>query len=389
MKKINSFILFLLISIMATANDFDIVVDQILESNPTIQNEIAKSNAEYLYLRTENNFANPDISFEALFGEFGENKFNVGVSQSFDWPSLYKARSRQSESWRIASESAIAETKNQIQLEASTILASIVTSQNKIELYQQIADKFSDLLTTYEAEYQRGNVSILDVNKLRVEVADNLAALENEQLIYDELLSSLSILSGSADFESQVSMIDIIPHFELNPLETYINSALTNSPKIAAINARRDLAEREINVTSASNLPGFSLGYRYSYEGLQNFHGFSFGMTLPTWGNQGKKIAAKAALTSVEIEQNNTIIALKKEIERDYNKAVILKKQINRYGNALITSDNLGMLLKAYEGGQLDLTAYIQDVSYFLNAQIQLHDLQLQLATTIFRLNSY
>ena len=184
-------------------------------------------------------------------------------------------------------------------------------------------------------------------------------------------------------------MIDIIPHFELNPLETYINSALTNSPKIAAINARRDLAEREINVTSASNLPGFSLGYRYSYEGLQNFHGFSFGMTLPTWGNQGKKIAAKAALTSVEIEQNNTIIALKKEIERDYNKAVILKKQINRYGNALITSDNLGMLLKAYEGGQLDLTAYIQDVSYFLNAQIQLHDLQLQLVTTIFRLNSY
>ena len=48
-----------------------------------------------------------------------------------------------------------------------------------------------------------------------------------------------------------------------------------------------------------------------------------------------------------------------------------LRETMSQYGKALVVSDNMGLLRRAYESGTITLTNFVLDVNFFVDADIQ------------------
>lgn len=378
-------------SFLASATDFNSVVESIVNSNPEIKAAALNNIADRLARSTENNLENPEISVETLFGVYGDKKYNAELSQAFDWPGAYKARSRRNSAADAAAQAALTAQAADYRRQVSDLLVNYIGIKQRIANYNDIIDHFSKLMAANESAYSRGEVSVLDINKLRIELADLHAALAEERLSLEETYSQIITLAGNSDDNTPalIQSLDQLPIINLQPLNDYTDNLAERAPEIIALNRNADASNADVKVAKSESLPGFSLGYRYSNEDSQSFNGFTLGLSIPAWGNRGKKSAAQAKLAADQFAAQTAATALRNKIESDHAAALILKDQIDAYGKALITSDNLGLLNRAYTAGQITITDYITDVNYFKQAQNTLITLQTRYASILTRLSTY
>lgn len=389
MKKI---IIACIASLATTAGysaDFNNIVNRIVAADPALQTERLQATADLLGMSTENNLENPEISFEGLFGQFGDNKYNLELSQSFDWPGVYSARHNQLNAARRFSAATLMVSAADKRQQAAELIINIVNSRRKIENYARVTAQFKSLLDIYETEYRKGNVSILDLNKLRIEVAD-LEILHADELIsLNGLTSDLATFcDNNPEILNEVGNMTDFPLLPISDLDNYLAN-VDNSPEIEAARAQNELNLQGITVTKREGLPGFSLGYRFSREDGQTFHGLTFAMSIPAWGNRGKKAAAEAAAATSGFALSALSTNIENSIRRTYSTASLLRDRIAFYGQALDASDNIALLDKAFEAGQIELTHYIQDVKYFIEAENNYGDLQARYLTSLIMLNRY
>lgn len=371
------------------ADNFDNIVNRIVAADPTLQTERLQATADLLEMSTENNLENPEISFEGLFGQYGDNKYNLELSQSFDWPGVYSARHSQMNAARRFSEATLLVSAAEKRQQAAELIINIVNSSRKLENYMRVTVQFRSLLDTYENQYLKGNVSILDLNKLRIEVADLEILYADELISMNNLKSELATLcNNNRAIIYEIDNITDFPLLPINALDDYLAN-VDNSPEIEAARAQNELNLQGITVTKREGLPGFTLGYRFSREEGQTFHGFTFAMSISAWGNRGKKAAAEAAAATSGFALSALSTNIENSIRRTYSTATLLRDRIASYGEALEASDNIALLNKAFEAGQITLTSYIQDVNYFIEAENNYGDLRARYLTSLAMLNRH
>lgn len=389
MKKL----IFLCIASMATAigfaDDFDNIVSRIVNADPSLQTERLQSAANLLEMSTANNLENPEISFEGLFGQFGDNKYNLELSQSFDWPGVYGARRNLMNAASRFSDATLMVSAADKRQQASELVLNIINSRRKLKSYERVSSQFKSLLETYESQYQKGNVSILDLNKLRIEVADLEVLYADELINMTDLTSSLAkVCDNDPGILNEIKNLTDFPLMPINDLDTYLD-AVEKSPEIKAAQAKNELNLQGITVTKREGLPGFSLGYRFSHEDGQIFHGLTFAMSIPAWGNRGKKAAAEAAAATSAFALRVLTTNIENSVRRTHDTAMILRDRMSYYGEALHASDNIALLDRAFADGQINLTSYILDVRYFVDAESNYSDLQCRYLTALVMLNRY
>ena len=137
------------------------------------------------------------------------------------------------------------------------------------------------------------------------------------------------------------------------------------------------------------NLPGFSLGYLHVNELGTHFNGFKRGLSLPLFSNRNKVAASKALLRSLENEETSVEVAKLSEMYSDRAKVLMLHKEINEYRPVFEDSNNIALLKKALDGGEISLLTYLQEVNYFLSAQREYMDIVYQYHYSLARLNRY
>ncbi|MDE7135443.1 MAG: TolC family protein [Muribaculaceae bacterium] len=369
------------------ALDFNSVVELAVAVNPEIAVSTSQSIAELSLLQTENNLDNPEISFEGLFTPLGENKYNIELSQSFDWPGVYAARRQQLNTAKLLADYNIQIAKNDCRMQAAEAIITIIGSKLKIAELSDILERYNVLKQTYIEAQQRGNITKLDLNKLLIEIADLEASIAEENYSLNQARSTLAaICGGSESVMNEAEHLTSLPEGQLLSVNDYITTAAANSPKIAAAKAQTSLSGYEMKTIAKENLPGFTLGYRFAREDGVNFNGFTFGMSIPSWGNRGKKAAAQASINASTLAERATETSIEQQIIGIHNSASNLKSQIDTYGSALIATDNIALLDRAYKTGQITLTDYIQDTHYFHEAQNRLTDLRMRYANQIMQL---
>lgn len=389
MKKLISLCVASMVTAIGLASDFNDIVNRIVKSDPTLQTERLQSTANLLEMGTANNLENPEISFEALFGQFGDNKYDIELSQTFDWPGVYSARRTQMNAARRFSDATFRVSAADKRQQAAELILNLINSRRKLENYKRVSSQFKSLLETYESQYQKGNVSILDLNKLRIEVANLDILYADEYINMTDLTSSLTtICNNDPGAVEETKNLTDFPLMPINDLDDYLD-AIERSPEIEAARAQNELNLHGITVTKREGMPGFSLGYRFSREEGQTFHGLTFAMSIPSWGNRGKKAAAEAAAATSEFAMRALSNNLENSIRQTYNSASFLRDRISYYGKALHASDNLSLLDRAFTAGQIDLTSYIQDVRYFVDAENSYGDLQCRFLSALVMLSRY
>ncbi|WP_289860307.1 TolC family protein, partial [uncultured Muribaculum sp.] len=93
MKSLIGITTILTISLSAQAQNFDQLLNSVLSNNQAVASSRYANESELLNLKSENNLPDPEVEVEYQWGrhEVGD-KFDINVSQGFDWPGVYRAR---------------------------------------------------------------------------------------------------------------------------------------------------------------------------------------------------------------------------------------------------------------------------------------------------------
>ena len=284
MKRIIILSAIIILGISVNANDFDNALFEIISNNPTLAASNAENEAEINELKSENNLPDPEIGYEHKWGKEGA-KWGIDISQSFEWPGAYSARKKAinstSEAFKYLNKSNYLNKLVEIKL----LLIDIINIHKQISLVSQLESQIDSLTLKYQQGAKQGEVTILDLNKLKIEkiaLTRQNKELKNQ---LNNLKSTLLVENGGNDISSILAHLNSYPDETILSTEKYEELFREYDPEIAQYSSISKAQEYNSKALNMSKFPSFSLGYKLENELGTYFNGFSVGISIPAFSS--------------------------------------------------------------------------------------------------------
>ena len=371
------------------ANNIDYVLQQIKLNNTQLKALNAEIEAQTADIKSSNNLSDPTIDGAYLFGvgSIGD-KWELGVSQEFDWPGIYSARGKVNKARIEALAQSYAQKQIQIFSEARNICLEIICLNRRIKFENNILANLDSLYDKSLKGLEYGEISILDTNKLKIERLGVTQSIAGNKALLQAKIKQLEGLNGNIPLNDVASLSDY-PEQQLHSLDEYLSQMKASDPQLRQISSEIEASIKQASVTRMQNLPKFSLGYRHVNEIGDHFNGVGVGLSIPVFENRGKNKAAKAQAIASQLSFDDVISTRTAEITASHQKAVAVRQQLDGYRDALLKCNNIEILDKALYGGQISLINYLLELRYFIEAQNALIDIEFEYNTLITDLNKY
>ena len=371
------------------ANNIDYVLQQIKLNNTQLKALNAEIEAQTADIKSSNNLSDPTIDGAYLFGvgSIGD-KWELGVSQEFDWPGIYSARGKVNKARIEALAQSYAQKQIQTFSEARNICLEIICLNRRIKFENNILANLDSLYDKSLKGLEYGEISILDTNKLKIERLGVTQSIAGNKALLQAKIKQLEGLNGNIPLNDVASLSDY-PEQQLHSLDEYLSQMKASDPQLRQISSEIEASIKQASVTRMQNLPKFSLGYRHVNEIGDHFNGVGVGLSIPVFENRGKNKAAKAQAIASQLSFDDVISTRTAEITASHQKAVAVRQQLDGYRDALLKCNNIEILDKALYGGQISLINYLLELRYFIEAQNALIDLEFEYNTLITDLNKY
>lgn len=370
--------------------DLDKLVQEVAVNNKNISASARQIKAQQSELSTENNLPDPEVGFSHLWGQHGiGTKWGIEVSQSFDWPGVYGSRKKEIRLNESALTSLHQSNVLDAMLEIKSAMIDIIHGHKLVELHTSSVRRIDSLTKVYKRGYELGEISLLDINKLKIERLSAVRRMNEAATTLSDAIYRLSQLSGSADCSSIIERLKEYPLTPIQPLATYTSQLHRFDPMLAYNRKMSQAMQQKATTARRSNLPGFSLGYSHEYEMGERFNGFSVSLTLPVFSGRGKVRAARDMQESYSADYDRIYSERDSELKATWHKAMLLSNEIEGYAKALDDDNNIRLLDKAFQSGHITLMEYFLELNYFIDAQAQYLDLQYSYQLCMARLNRF
>ncbi len=343
-------------------------IEEVLRSveanNKDLQANRQMVTAQKLEAKLDNNLPDPTVTYSHLYG----NKEGMGftgefvASQSFDFPSLYIGRSKLSRQKGENYDRQGEEVRQQILLQAKEACLDLIflnQQKNLLDIRRKSAEQLAVL---YQQRLEQGDANILETNKIELELLNvrnearmNEAARVNKQ-------RELEMLNGG----TAVQLTDTVYEAVELPLSfaDLSQEILENDRRLLSLQSAKAVSSKQISVNKMMGLPSFELGYRMNpSSGGERFNGFLVGISIPLFSNRNNVKQAKAQSLYTDLQLESTMTAVENELLQLYNQSVALKTSIDEYSEVLKSQDNLSLLSKAIQAGQISMIEYFVDVT--------------------------
>lgn len=369
---------------------FSSAVDRIVAYSPKVRASVQSARSGRLELQMSNRLADPELEGGYQWGQAGVgDKWEVSVTQNFDWPGIYGARSRAIGYQSDALQALAAATESDVRVEAANSLIDYVWASRKAELAEAVLSQMQTLETSYEKAFNHGEATILDVNKTRLTRIDasrnHVAALSYLAAVR----ASVHTLAPELDVDSLLATVTDFPVQRMYSLSQYQDAEVRNNPQLRSLALSADAASANVSVARRSVIPGFRIGYSHVCELGDHFNGVSFGFNLPVFSTRHKVAAAQAAANAADLELWQGQSAVIARTGSLYAQAQALADEIGSYGSVATDPRPVKLLRQALDGGEINLLTYLQEVSYFNEAAMNYLDLQKEYHTILVTLNRY
>lgn len=364
------------VAVSAIANSQNLIGDlaeEILGNNTELTATHQRNEAERAALKSNNNLSDPEIELGHQWGQGGiGTKWNVGISQSFEWPGVYSARREANEatsrSFDLLNQSKAVEIKQT----AMDLLVDIYYGQKKIELLKGILGRIDSLTSVCRKGVATGDISRLDLNKLKIERITAAGRLSEATSSYSASVSELTGLNGGKSTDGIIERLSAYTPSTLHPIDKYLHSAQTNAPAIQYASALEKVEAANEKVLKRSRIPGFSFGVSHEYEMGEHFNGITLGLTLPIFSNRHKQAEIESRRIAIQSERYNAENSTTSEIRTAYGQIQDLDRLIGQYREVLSDSENLRLLDVALKAQHITMLDYLMEYNYFTDAETQL-----------------
>lgn len=367
------------------ADVYDDIVKDLEVNNISLQSLREESIAEITSTRIEGNLPATDVEMEHVWsGRGGERKWSIGVAQEFDFPGVYYARNREIKVRREALYLKYKASLTDLVIQARELLTDIAYCNKAIELESTIVEDMKSMCEFLERSYSKGESTILEVNRAKIELANNMVKLRglNDRRI--EALRQLKAMGCDIGTGLDVNY----RMASLGSLDEYRAKIETNT----AVAYYKQLKRAEIlggKTRMREMYPGFKIGYVHEYEEGTSFDGFSIGLSLPLFSNRGKRALSKSLELKAEWDEVAARVERESVIDVEYNKARSCKDLIDILGPVFNGTNHAALLGKAYRGGQMSVIDYLREVTYFRESEWDFLELEMEYFKSLNRLESW
>ena len=354
------------------------VVASVEQNNARLKAARARVSSDSIALRASNNLEDPRVAFEYNFGSKNVgDKWAIGVSQGFEWPSIYSERSRANNHRIDALSAAERAERADLILNTRLICLNLIYTNRRIDAQDLILKNVDELFSLYNKAFEHGEASIIDINKIKIERIATLQALNELKSQRNSLKEQLIGLNGNKPIEGvSLDALRDYPADELAAIEAYRSLYATNNPQAEYFTHIDNSTRSDVKVARMGWLPKLELGYQYTNELGDGFNGVTVGASIPLFSNKRKVAAAKAEAITNELNRNTYRNDVEAQLKADYAQAVALKSQLTQYFDIIADDNNFTVLRKALDGGQITLLNYLLELRYFLDAKNKYLDLE-------------
>lgn len=360
----------------------DSLAAAIAGSDPAWHARQAELRAAELSVRADATLPGVEAEGEYLWGTQGENRWGFGVSQSFDWPGVYAARRQAAgATGRAFAQLARAERVERT-LAAKLALIDLVAARRRAAKTGDVCANLRRLADLTQRALDHGQATILDLRKLQIALLEAELRQQQAEQTRTEAIAALQAMGYGRE----------VPEGLAYPADADHDVAATRwqaMPSVLAARAEAEAAEARARAAQRGMLPGFSLGYRHQMEGGQHFNGLSVGISLPAWGSDKQRRAALAEAEAARWQSEAALSSQEAALQAALLNVQALEQRVRAYDRALDTADYPELLEKSLNGGQISMLTYIQELNFFLEAEMERIDAEQQYQAALAGLQRY
>lgn len=312
-------------------------------------------------LRAENRPGETSVEYSPFYqrGVSGTSSSELIVSQEFDFPTLYAARTRQANAQQQALDLQYAILRRDVLLQAQQLAYDLVTARQSRQLLLMRHQAADSLLLAFQHRLEQGDATLIDVNRIRMDrMAVSTDLVRNEAEIQSLLLSLQSLNGGQPidqDLLSASLTDDLTPPSPLEP-----GSMPTGSLELTASQQELQVTQHELRIAQQSWLPSLTLGYRRNTELREAQNGMLLGVSIPLFSNTGKVKAARLRRSAAEYELEGVEHEQQARYETLQSRALQLHHLLETYDEALLRQQ-LTLLRHAVSAGELSVIDYFTE----------------------------
>lgn len=367
----------------------DNIIAEVEKNNTKLIAYRKSADAEHIGNKTGLYLNNPEFTFNYLWGspESIGNRKDISLQQSFDFPSAYGYRNQISEYRNQQVELEYERQHNSIMTQTRLICNGLIYNnaltaelQRRIENAQKIAD-------SYKSKYEIGESGIIDFNKAQVYLLNIIKDAESNEIERNALLAELNSLNGGipVEFNDSVFPLQILT----TDFEQWYISAEQNNPVLKWLKQEISISQKNERLNTAMGLPKLQAGYMSEDVVGQQFQGFTLGLTIPLLENKNAVKYAKAKTIAVQSAETDTRLQFYNHLKALHTKAGSLQVSIIDYRTNLQKFNNVSLLQKALEMGELSLAEYYYELTVYYESFNKLLVLEKTLNETIIDLNRF
>ena len=259
----------------------------------------------------------------------------------------------------------IADAERLLQLEVMRAFYELLARQEKIQARRDSLETRDALLQAGRERYAQEDISVLDLNALRLDTDETRALLLADEQERVGVAKQLGLLLGLGIEQPLVALGDLFAASRLDavpdPLPSQaelIACALEHRPDYQAARRKVETREAELRLARANRLPNIALGPMYKLDNEDQVVGGALTIPLPLFNRQTHAItAATAQVEMARQELTSRTLSVRHEVAAAYAGLQLARQQRAVYGTDFFdTLAQTGEFTRrAYEAGELSL----------------------------------
>ena len=292
-------------AVLRTGNIEEVLLS-VQDNNPELIAIDKEVEAQMLQMKGENIPEDPSVEYSSFYssGVSGQSGSELVVSQGFDFPTLYAARHKRNELAQAALDKGVESERRKILLDARNLCYDIIMYRQTGALLAMQSEIAGRLLSLYEQRLETGDASVLEVNKIKMELMGVATAVAANDAALDAACRALDAMNGGNAIEFEADFYPLVE--EIRDKEAFIEEYLGSDASVAAAENAADAAAKEVSVNRQGWIPKFEIGYRRNTAIREAEHGFLVGGSIPLFSNHRKVAMAKARSASAPLRSPGT-----------------------------------------------------------------------------------
>jgi len=331
--------------------------------------------------------------FESNPGSFFNNQeLVIRAGQTIETAGKRGKRIRVAQQELAASESGVQDTVRQLKFELKRRYYVVVLAKAQRALAEEILKQFDDVIRINEARYKQGELSGLEINRIRAErlrffndLLDADLQLKNAKT---GLLELLGIAELNTPFDVSETLVAPAVGVDLLQLQT---QALQDRPDVRAERQRLERNRQDLRLQKAEGVPNVTPFFGYKRDFGMNTSVFGLSVPLPLFNrNQGGVIRANAQIQQQQYETSRLELSVRRDVQEAYQTLQTQGERVRNLEQLYVPSARSAreMAQQSYRLGSLELIGFL-DAERIYRETLRAHNLALfDYQTAIFQLEA-